>query len=202
MHAEAKRNSSLTISIFVTSSGRYDEAAALYRKIIKKNSRHFHALHSLGIIEAAKGNLKEAASLIINAAVRLRKVIDEQVRCAPTDVFIALPRGERGTEILKYIRQELPNVSVLGWEFELDGPKIRVRRSGLPQERLVTFMIHRKPGRTYMSQISQEFGLKPYEKKDLQKVLRDENHATTLALTAVGVTYGSEGKGRGAKSFL
>jgi tetratricopeptide (TPR) repeat protein len=202
MHAEAKRNSSLTISIFVTSSGRYDEAAALYRKIIKKNPRHLHALHSLGIIEAANGNLKEAASLIINAAVRLRKVIDEQVRCAPTDVFIALPRGERGTEILKYIRQELPNVSVLGWEFELDGPKIRVRRSGLPQERLVTFMIHRKPGRTYMSQISQEFGLKPYEKKDLQKVLRDENHATTLALTAVGVTYGSEGKGRGAKSFL
>ena len=93
-------------------------------------------------------------------------------------------------------------MSVLGWEFELDGPKVRVRRSGLPQERLVTFMIHRKPGRTYMSQISQEFGLKPYEKKDLQKVLRDENHATTLALTAVGVTYGSEGKGRGAKSFL
>ena len=88
------------------------------------------------------------------------------------------------------------------WPFEPDGPKVRVKRKGLPHERLVTFMAHRNPGRTYMNLISREFGPKPQERKDLQKVLRDENHATTLALKAVGVTYGSEGKGRGAKSFL
>jgi hypothetical protein len=53
-----------------------------------------------------------------------------------------------------------------------------------------------------MSLISREFGLKPHQRKDLQKMLRDENHATTLALKGLGVTYGSEGKGKGAKSFL
>ena len=134
--------------------------------------------------------------------VRLRKVVDEQGRCAPTDVFIVLPTGERGTEILQYIRPELPNISVQDWPFEPDGPKVRVKRNGLPHERLVTFMEHRNPGRTSMSLISREFGLKPQQRKDLQKALRDENHATTLALKAAGVTYGSEGKGRGAKSFL
>jgi len=44
-----------------------------------------------------------------------------------------------------------------------------------------------------------EFSLKPQQRKDLQEVLRDE---TTLALKAIGVTYGSEGKGHGSKSFL
>ena len=53
-----------------------------------------------------------------------------------------------------------------------------------------------------MNVLGREFGLKPQQRKDLQKVLRDENHATTLALKAIGVTYGSEGKGRGSSSFL
>ncbi|MGY4367892.1 hypothetical protein ACVW1A_003957 [Bradyrhizobium sp. LB1.3] len=146
---------------------------------------------------------RHLATSIIQAVgrVRLRKVIDEQGRCAPTDAFIVLPSGARGSEILEYIRQELPNISVRDWDFELDGPKIFVAR-GLPYERLVTFMSNRSPGRTSMSLIGREFGLKPHQRKDLQKALRDGNHRTTLKLRELGVTYGSEGKGRGSKSFL
>lgn len=88
------------------------------------------------------------------------------------------------------------------WALDLDGPKIRVKRGGLPHDRLVTFMANRSPGRTYMNLIGREFGLEPHQRKDLQKALRDENHATSLALKGLGVTYGSEGKGKGAKSFL
>jgi hypothetical protein len=147
---------------------------------------------------------RHLATSIIQAMgrVRLRKVIDEQGRCAPTEVFIVLPTGVRGSEILQYIRQELPNISVQDWPLDLDGPKVRLERSGLPHERLVTFMSNRSPGRTSMSLLGREFGLKPHQKKDLQKTLRDHNHPTTLKLKEMGVTYGSEGKGRGAKSFL
>ena len=147
---------------------------------------------------------RHLAASIVQAIgrVRLRKVIDIQGRCAPTDVFIVLPTGERGSKILRYIRQELPNVSVQDCAFEPDGPKVRLKRSGLPQERLVTYMTNRNPGRTYMNAIGREFGLKPQQRKDLQKLLRDENHQTTVALRSIGVTYGSEGKGRGSKSFL
>ncbi|WP_247343774.1 hypothetical protein [Bradyrhizobium sp. 61] len=147
---------------------------------------------------------RHLAASIIQAVgrVRLRRVIDEHGRCAPTEVFIVLPKGQRGTEILQYIRQELPNVSVQSWDFEPDGPKVRVKLSELPQERLITFMGNRNPGRTSMSVIGREFGLKPQQRKDLQKILRDENNPTTLALKTAGVIYGSEGKGRGAKSFL
>ena len=45
-------------------SGRFAEAAKLYRKIIKSNPREANALHSLAIIEAANGNPAEAARLM------------------------------------------------------------------------------------------------------------------------------------------
>jgi protein O-GlcNAc transferase len=45
-------------------SGNFAEAAKLYRKIIRRNPRESHALHSLGIIEAAAGNHTEAARLM------------------------------------------------------------------------------------------------------------------------------------------
>ena len=52
-----------------------------------------------------------------------------------------------------------------------------------------------------MKVIARELGLSPNAKKDLQKNLRNENHPTTLALKAIGVTYAVTGKG-GAKSEL
>ena len=61
-------------------------------------------------------------------------------------------------------------------------------------------MGNRAPGRTSMTVVARELGLKPNAKKDLQKNLRNENHPTTMALKAIGVTYAVTGKGRGAKS--
>src|SRR5260221_5932195 len=45
-------------------SGNLNEAAQLYRKVIKTNPKSRHALHSLGAIEASAGNLPEAARLM------------------------------------------------------------------------------------------------------------------------------------------
>jgi hypothetical protein len=54
-----------------------------------------------------------------------------------------------------------------------------------------------------MQVIARELGLKQSAKKDLQKNLRSENHPTTLALKAIGVTYeATGGKGRGGSSYL
>jgi hypothetical protein len=50
--------------------------------------------------------------------------------------------------------------------------------------------------------VARELSLKPHAVKDLQKILRDENHKTTLALRSIGVTYDVVGAGRGAKSYL
>ena len=55
---------SLQLAFSLHRGGKFAEAAKLYRKIIRRNPRAAHALHSLGIIEAASGNRSEAAQLM------------------------------------------------------------------------------------------------------------------------------------------
>lgn len=62
-------------------------------------------------------------------------------------------------------------------------------------------MGNRAPGRTSMTVVARELGLKSSAKKDLQKNLRNENHRTTLALKTMGITYVAS-RGRGGKSEL
>lgn len=156
------------------------------------------------------GNLREhmvrrqLSASIIQAINRIccRHVTDDHGGCPPADVFIVLPSGERGEDILAAIRREMPGIQVADWPFEPDGPKVHRRGAGTPHERLLTFMGNRAPGRTSVTAVARELGLKPDAKKDLQKNLRNENHRTTMALKAIGVTYAVTGKGRGGKSEL
>jgi hypothetical protein len=134
--------------------------------------------------------------------IRCRHVTDEHGGCPSADVFIVLPSGDRGEDILGAIRREMPGLQVVDWPFDPDGPKVRTQRGGTPHGRLLTYMENRAPGRTSVNVIARELGLKPNAKKDLQKNLRNENHPTTLALKAMGVTYAVTGKGAGARSEL
>jgi predicted transcriptional regulator len=83
---------------------------------------------------------------------------------------------------------------VVDWPFDPDGPKVRTRKQGTPHGRLVTYMENRAPGRISLKEIARELDLNTNAKKDLQKNLRNENHPTTLALKAMGVTYAVTGK--------
>jgi hypothetical protein len=149
--------------------------------------------------------LRQLSASIIQAInrIRCRHVTDEHGGCPPADVYILLPSGDRGEDILGAIRREMPGVGVVDWPFEPDGPEISTRKQGTPHGRLLTYMENRAPGCTSLTVIASELGLSPSAKKDLQKNLRNENHPTTLALKAIGVTYSSvAGKGRAGKSEL
>jgi hypothetical protein len=134
--------------------------------------------------------------------IRCRHVTDEYGGCEPADVFIVLPSGDRGEDILAAVRREMPGLQVVDWPFDPDGPEVPTRKQGTPHGRLLTYMENRAPGRTSLKVIAQELSLNPNAKKDLQKDLRNENHPTTLALKAMGVTYVVTGNGAGAKSEL
>ena len=147
---------------------------------------------------------RQLSASVIQAINRIccRHVTDDQGGCPAADVFIVLPSGDQGDDILAAIRREMPGLRVVDWPFEPDGPKVRRQGSATPHERLLTFMTNREPGRTSMTVIARELGLKPSAKKDLQKNLRNENHPTTLALKAMGVTYAATSQGRAGKSEL
>jgi len=50
--------------------GQLDRAQAIYEDILRSEPRHFDALHLLGLIAAARGNLRKAVELI-DAALRI-----------------------------------------------------------------------------------------------------------------------------------
>jgi hypothetical protein len=133
--------------------------------------------------------------------VRCRRVIDADGNCPPTDVFIVLPHGSDGDVILQHLRDEMPGVVVVPWDFEMDGPSERVRR-GSSHPALLALMENRLPGETPMSFIKSELGLSASATKELREVLRNDEHELTKALALVGVRYVSSGRGRGSRSFL
>jgi hypothetical protein len=147
---------------------------------------------------------RQLAASVIQAVNRIccRHVTDDHGGCPPADVFIALPSGDRGEDVLSAIRREMPGIEVVDWDFEPDdGPKVRLKSASSPHGRLLTYMANRAPGRTSMTVLARELSLKPNAKKELQKNLRNENHKTALALKALGVTYVA-GKGRGGSELV
>jgi protein O-GlcNAc transferase len=59
----------LQLAFVLHRSGRFAEAAKAYRKVIRRNPKQPHALHSLGVIETANGNHGEAAQLMARSLV-------------------------------------------------------------------------------------------------------------------------------------
>lgn len=141
---------------------------------------------------------------IIQAINRIccRRVIDAHGRCPSADIYIVLPKDKTGDAILRDILADMPNIGVVSWAFELDGPKVRKARTGTSHEALLTLMSNRLPGETAMPHIQRELGLDRLKLKKLKEALSKSDHPTTTALRNVGVSYIVRGAGRGSKSFL
>jgi protein O-GlcNAc transferase len=85
-------------------AGRLTEAAKIYRQISSKDPHNLHALHYLGIIEAATGNLAHAKSLMVrslSAAPPNVMFIENYatILCQTGDFEAALEVCRRGLEI-------------------------------------------------------------------------------------------------------
>lgn len=133
--------------------------------------------------------------------IRCRKVIDGQGNCAPVDVFIILPSNKLGDDLLTRIKQEMPGIKTVQWDFSLDGEKLDVGKAHYA-EPVYRYMKNCGPGETDLRDLVKELGLSKGAKKDLQADLRDDTHPLTRQLKAIGVTYHSTGRGPGSRSFL
>jgi hypothetical protein len=131
--------------------------------------------------------------------VRCRRVIDEQGRCLPVDIFIVLPSDALGEAILDDIKADMPGIQVRPWDFALDPPKARKPRVGSSHERLIAYMVKQPVGTVSLSDIQHDLRLTSLKK--LRETLNDTEHPTSIALSDIGVRY-VPGAGRGSKSFL
>ena len=81
---------------------------------------------------------------------------DTEGRGPSADIFIVLPRIETGDAILEDIRADIPDLNVVDWKFDLDGPRVRKDRKGTVYEALITLMDNRLTGETPISFIRRE----------------------------------------------
>lgn len=133
--------------------------------------------------------------------VRCRRVVNEHGDCLPTDVYIVLPEDATGDTILTAIKQEMPKIKVINWEFKPDGQRVAVRQ-GSNHEALLAYMDQRLPGETPWPEIKSALDLTKSGDKELRKVLRNDQHRLTKELTKRGIRYDMRGQGRGSKTYL
>lgn len=134
--------------------------------------------------------------------IRLRRVVDEHGKCPPAEVFIVLPNGKEGDEVLQDIVTDLPGLRVADWDFSMDGPKVRKPRKGSSHEALIAYMDQRLPGAVSMSRLASDLNLDKGKREKVREQLSKPTSGLSVALRAIGVEYRVEGKGRGARSSL
>ena len=62
--------------------------------------------------------------------VRCRRVVDENGRCSPTQVWLMLPDGRPETKmILEGLKKDMPNIKEQAWAYGKDDSKERLYRS-------------------------------------------------------------------------
>jgi hypothetical protein len=134
--------------------------------------------------------------------VRCRRVIDARGRSPTADIYVILPKDKTGDAILLDVFADMPGLQSVPWAFEMDGPRVKKARSSSTQEALIAFMTNRLPGETAMPNVQRELSLSSLKLRKLKETLRNPGHATTIALSRIGVGYVVRGAGRGAKTFL
>jgi len=138
--------------------------------------------------------------------IRCRKVTDADGSCDVADVYIILPNGKVGDQMLDALIEEMPEIKIKDWTFELDGAKPKQRhtkiKKGSSHEALLVMMQNALPGDYSVSRINGELGLSPDALKKLKTALRDPEHPLSQALLETGVKIQHSGSGRGARTML
>jgi hypothetical protein len=134
--------------------------------------------------------------------IRVRHVIDETGGCPPANIYIMLPRGAKGDELLKGIEAQMPGVTVTEWNYT--GSKKRVRKSDGE-----TAMIHAisclEPGRTAAGSLMNTVGIsKPTFLKYTDRIVKgDLIDPLVKAMADNGIIFQPAGAGgRGRTSYF
>jgi hypothetical protein len=131
--------------------------------------------------------------------IRCRKVVDEAGNCDPVDVFLVLPEGREGDEILAGLLQ-FPGVVVYEWRYSGTATKMRVRASKIEEAFLVAARALPK-GRTTAKDVRAALnGHSQSSWERLAALLRNPKSRVAQAVADLDIVFlpGSKGRGGGA----
>ena len=132
----------------------------------------------------------------------IRRVTDDQGRCAKADVYIVLPKDWRGDAILDDIHTNMPGLKQVEWDFEPIGPKVYVPRNNSVPQAVIELMRTREPGQTPLSYIRTQLSLSYRQFGRLKENLAKATSNLAIALHGLGVLYKVEGRGPATKGIL
>jgi hypothetical protein len=113
-----------------------------------------------------------------------RTIIDGQGNCAPTDVFLLLPRGKTGDAVLSSIQEEMPGAIMAQWSASSE-----IKPIGRNENRLVSELQACGPGLYAKSQIIARLAIATRTFERMSVKLQQQNSALMRELTAIGVKY-------------
>lgn len=138
--------------------------------------------------------------------IRCRRVIDENGNCPDAEIYLFLPIGPSGDEILEGVRKMMDGIRVAPWVIQglatTNTVRGRPKVSGNMQLALLTHLRSMKPGRLSKSALKLETGVKD---STLKRFIADAKDSTTdiaKTLESLGITFVCEGLGKNAKSFF
>jgi hypothetical protein len=137
---------------------------------------------------------------------RCRSVIDAEGNCLKTDIYILLPSGPSGDNLLKGITDMMPGVVVKTWNIE--GFKAKSKTKGRPsasgnvQRILLSFLQNMLPGKIYKSSLKDQTKVNDSGMKRFIADAKTESTDVGKSLKAWGISFICEGFGRNAKSYF
>jgi hypothetical protein len=138
--------------------------------------------------------------------IRCRKVIDGEGNCPTADVWIVLPSNAQGDYILQALQQEMPEVNVVDWNYDIErGEQVEGIYSvgeGSFADAVVSYLVNANPGEYLATVLCHRLGFDEPTTTKFKKHLKDPTTALRTRLSALGMNVYVKGKGRGSKTFI
>lgn len=148
--------------------------------------------------ELELGHLTVSIVQAINR-IHCRRVIDGMGNCPPTRVFILLPRGLAGEVLLEAIRNQMPGINCLPWDFT------KAKRKDHPsnhEEALCRFVSSMAQGRLTVAEAKKQLGISPSTWERIAAKLRSPETDLAKRLAESGVHYQSIREGTTTRAYL
>jgi hypothetical protein len=131
--------------------------------------------------------------------VRCRCVIDKLGNCEPTDIFLWLPSGKHGDQILSGIVEQMPRLRVEEFSSSSNYKKPKRSRSELA---LITHAQNMPEGRQRKIDVQRVIGASQTTMKTLIGAMQDVESEISRAMNKAGVRYETSREGRSKVGYF
>jgi hypothetical protein len=140
---------------------------------------------------------------VIQAAnrIRCREAVDAEGNCHKTDIYILLPKGNAGEAILSGVKNAMPGVGVVKWEYA--GQKRKSRQMKY-QDDLIEFLREMEPGKVPVAVVRDRYSIPDNTFERIRKKVRERSSEEPLGKAMVdhGVRYVKERDGSALRAYF